>query len=445
MMRRFLRALVLRTNAYPPFKQLNRAIYALALACFLRYVIRGRPAVRSVYVKRSQNARDWIPGLSDIDLRVILDARLPLESECRVLESFWTAHRRLKTFFPMIGEVGIFNQDELGAWLAGTGVSPGRHDWTLVYGEPDQNLEIEAAPGWRMRALSLAWWIYEDFLPPCLAQPDSFVRRQDVRRRVGKIMNSVAPILREAGRPEPSPPPGDDTAELVASALKALEDAAVHVFPIHPRHPARGETSQMICSRSGAGRMLVIDDGLPPEAIVQTLRTSQGAPLVLPRCLLEFRVRHYDPYDYSMLLHDWGSTGKHPLEDIAPPGEPEFITYSLSRVWHLQVFSRGEELFSQRLLAGEVEMALKSAMALMLVRDGRTAASRKEVSARWPREFPEYRKELDNILGLIGEERFQEARRACFLLFRSLANQFGPWADAVRQRQEPLSSAASVK
>ena len=444
MMRRQIRELVLRTNGYRPFRTCYGAIYRAAAACFVRYVVRNRRVVRSVYIRQSRNAPEWIPGLSDIDLTVILDAGLSPEEEYRALEEFWAAHRRLKTLFPMFGEVEILNQHEFGGWLAGTSYHSGPRAWTLVYGEPNANLETDAGPGWALRALRQAWWIYEDLLPPCVAQPASLVRNRDIQRRVEKILRLLAPLLPEAGQPEQGTP-GRDPANLVANALRALERAAVQVLPIRQRQRRDGGIAKLIQSRVDGGRMLVIDDGLDREALAGVIsknsQPNNSAPLLLPRCLLEYRVRFYNPYDYWTIALDWISEGgKAPLEDVPPPREAEFLQYLLNWLRNLQVASRGEELFANRLSVEQLNNTLMAAAAIRLLWSGRVVGSRNEIWAKWAAEFPEYQQAVEKIGGLIGQGALPEVRRECFFLLGSIANQLGPALDAPGL----LASAAAV-
>lgn len=69
-MRNLLRTYALRSNPYWPFTRLNRWPYDIALDTLVR-VVRTSPEIRSVYV-RAPREQPWIPGLTDIDLTLIL-------------------------------------------------------------------------------------------------------------------------------------------------------------------------------------------------------------------------------------------------------------------------------------------------------------------------------------------------------------------------------------
>jgi hypothetical protein len=444
MIRRSLREVVLRTNRFGPFQYGYGAIYRLAVECFLHYVARSRPMVRSVYLRRSQNGQKWVPGLSDIDLTIVLDAPSSSEEQYRLLEDFWQAHSRLKSMFPMFGEVEVLAQNEFGTWLANTSYGPGRRPWELIYGEADAALEVNAISGWQLRALRLAWWIYEDLLPPCVAQPDSLVRDRDIQRRIAKISRLLAPVLREAGQPELSASHHNST-DMVASALKALESAACYLLPVRRTQPREGPSSSLFRSRVEKGQMLVVEDGLDREALSQLLvknyQLKQNASLLLPRCLLEYRVRFYDPYDYSVLSSDWAvAGGHHPLEHVPSPGKPEFLQYLLDHLRNLQVMSRGEELFTNDLSVDEVSNTLLMVVALRILQDGRLIPSRNDVCKQSTAEFPEYGRAAEKISSLITARRQPEARQEYFSLLRSIMSEVGPLLEV----PDPVASTASA-
>ena len=80
------------------------------------------------------------------------------------------------------------------------------------------------SPRWRQFAVGFALWVYMDVLPPCFAAPDSFLRRQDVQRRVRKILRLLKPLLSEAGQSC-----GAVEANSVADAILAIESAVVYL------------------------------------------------------------------------------------------------------------------------------------------------------------------------------------------------------------------------
>lgn len=428
--RNLVRTLVLKTNPYWPFTRCNRWPYAGALYLFVR-ALRTRPEIRSIYL-RLQPQRAWIPGLSDIDLTLVLQRGMSAEHEYDVLESFWKTCARLKRVFPMLGEVEILDEDEVPAWLTWTLPDPQGPSWTLLHGEPNPHVASVHSPHWRRRAINTAL-VYVTLLPRCLAQRDSSLRRHDIQRRVRKILRLLEPILAEAGQPHLAiPAHGVDPADLVAGVLRALEAAVTHVTPPGLRHGApAGRRDSVMTIRRGqtVQTILVLDDGLDREAIAPRLRSGWsdrggpgGAPLVLPHCLLVHLVRHVEPHDHKNLLQAAEVVeGSHPLADIAPPGREEFAAHARDRILHLPLFVRGAELFLQPLSVTSLNNQLNSLLAAIgFLRNGGTQPYSNRRDDRWRGEFPQYVTPFDEIQVLVREHRPQAAHRAGFRLVRSI-------------------------
>jgi hypothetical protein len=221
---------------------------------------------------------------------------------------------------------------------------------------------------------------------------------------------------------------------MIAAALNALEKAAVHVLPIGTTQRGVGARPRLFQSRVDEGRMLIVEDGLDRESLARLIsknsQANQNAPLLLPRCLLEYRVRFYNPYDYAMLSRDWTTTvGTHPLEEMPPPREPELLQYVLDRLRNLQVASRGEELFTGSLTVEQINSTLVMVAALRLLRDGRPLRCRNEIWRQSAVEFPEYGPAVEKIDSLIGRGLMPDARREYFFLLRSITDEFAAILD----------------
>ena len=165
-----LRMLVLKTNPYFPFRYTNRWPYYLALK---RTVAMVRPyaEVRALYLHHGVASGAWVPGLSDIDLFVIVERGLPAAREFDIVDSLRANYRRLKRWFPMLGELRILSADDLNPWLRATSEGPTPRSWMLLYGTPVLDLAFDHSPNWRTRALRLALWVYLDELPPAWRSP----------------------------------------------------------------------------------------------------------------------------------------------------------------------------------------------------------------------------------------------------------------------------------
>ena len=148
--RDLLRTAVLATNPYWPFTHCNRWPYEGALYMFVR-ALRARPEIRSIYL-RVPRQDAWIPGLSDIDLTLVLQGGMSAEREYDLLTFFWRTYARLKCLFPMLGEVEILDEAEVSPWLMWTLADAHGPSWTLLHGQPDQHVLGAHSPHWRRRA-----------------------------------------------------------------------------------------------------------------------------------------------------------------------------------------------------------------------------------------------------------------------------------------------------
>ena len=69
--RDLLRTCIVKTNPYWPFSWCNRLPYALATRVLVQ-TFRDRPEIRSMWIWHDQ----WTPAMSDIDLLVLIRARV---------------------------------------------------------------------------------------------------------------------------------------------------------------------------------------------------------------------------------------------------------------------------------------------------------------------------------------------------------------------------------
>jgi len=388
----------------------------------------------------------WVPAMSDIDLQVIIRRGLKADREYCFLEYFWKTFDRLRRFFPML-EVRILSEDELPVWLSyGTSGHPDLSP-VLLRGTTNAALQVGRSPLWRQVALSFALWVYIDMLPPCFAVPDSFLRRQDVQRRIRKIVRLLKPILSEAGQECGAVDPVG-----VADAVLALERSIAHLDLIAPADDAKPgwlheDADGRVYSpagfpalngvrgviRTATGKVLIIaEDGLDRETLGRIIEASQrqwsgttDAPVVLPRSVFVYLIRINSPRLYSGLVSERAIIfGTDPLADVAPPSRGALAAHTLSRIAHALTFTRCETVLSRSvpLSLADCESSLNGAMAVrLLLRDNWSSPRRRETEARWRSEFPECAIAFDRIKLDAAEGREKSAREGMFHLFRLIA------------------------
>ena len=88
---------------------------------------------QSVYL-RSGLPSEWVPGLSDIDFTLSVDADLSRADEFYFLQKFWRRYNSLKTVFPMIGEVDILTERHVRSWTRFGFAGYTSRNWRLIYG-----------------------------------------------------------------------------------------------------------------------------------------------------------------------------------------------------------------------------------------------------------------------------------------------------------------------
>ncbi len=141
-----VRAAAVRTNRYWPFSQLNRLAYGLALRAFLSHCTTSS-AVRSVYLRHGLVQRDWVPGLSDIDLTITFDGGLSEREEWAFARDFWRRQQRLQPLVPMVraSDISLISEAYLESWTSLGIKGYEARTWKLVRGRP--NLRGAFPPG----------------------------------------------------------------------------------------------------------------------------------------------------------------------------------------------------------------------------------------------------------------------------------------------------------
>ncbi len=443
--RKLLRTLVLRTNRYFPFRYSNQWPYRLASKAAARRF--GRHAgVLALYLRHSHASAAWIPGLSDIDLTMVLKRGLSLAVEFDLVDVLWSDYRSLKRYFPMLGELRILAADDLNLWLRETSESPTPRAWALLAGEPVYDSAADRSPNWRKRCLDFAMWIYLDLIPPCLAAPDSLVNHEDLRRRVRKIFRVLKPVLsekpvvREDAFEEPR---AASALALAAQCAITLERAVLLLeggsagnaeparttpsegarFHANPSSRLAGVRSAMKFHETV---LLVMENGSTAEAIAAAMAAAGrywDLPAVpLPQSVFHYMVRKYDSYNYRELEREREVLyGADPL-DMPPPQPSDIAAFLRAHVDHELALPRSEWLFSpgQFPSADELQVAFGQIMALrLLLEKNWVSLVRRDVDAQARREYPTCCQELEEIIQMSGSDR-EIARRRTFALFVDL-------------------------
>jgi predicted nucleotidyltransferase len=111
---RLARNAVVTTAAWPVAGSAYRSIYRYQVARLRRALARS-PGIAAVLLRGSANDRVQ-PGLSDIDLAVVLDPRLDAEAELSALDELQAVVSRINLGAPLIRDIHVIAEDELAAW-----------------------------------------------------------------------------------------------------------------------------------------------------------------------------------------------------------------------------------------------------------------------------------------------------------------------------------------
>ncbi len=114
--REFIRRAIIKTNPCWPFSYLNRLPYKLAIKWFV-YNFKHFPQIKDIYTRESMARGDYIPGVSDIDLTVVIKSGLNLQEEFSLLNLFWKRYYKIRKIFPMLTHIDFLNDKYLQTWL----------------------------------------------------------------------------------------------------------------------------------------------------------------------------------------------------------------------------------------------------------------------------------------------------------------------------------------
>lgn len=169
-----LQTLALKAREFPGASPAMAFTYRLAEKLFVRLVKKcdqrlGGGFTSAVYLRRGGGRAELVPGASDLDFFVVLEA-ITAEREMEFLKEFWASYRRLRNIFPFLGEVLMGDANELQNWLSGGTVRAfeAKFSWKLLAG----SCEISRHPSTKhpeprdifSEALKLYWEILQPLL-----------------------------------------------------------------------------------------------------------------------------------------------------------------------------------------------------------------------------------------------------------------------------------------
>jgi len=352
-LKKLLRTAVVKTNAVTPFTLLNRLPYRLALVQ-VRRLCRGFPEIKSLYLRHGLSRDDWVPGLSDIDLTVVISSTLSSRAEYDFLCAFRKSYTSLKKRFPMLGEVDCLSESHCNGW---TGFSMRGFEaahWRLIDGENTiERLYSQSETTLRQDALNLALTVFEEFIMDRFYQVSdlAWIDIKSLERVAAKVQRYATFGL--TGSPVQPIETGQGVSGILIQLLALLNEQAIQLSPKRPSLSGisgiQAELEELqIEQEYGASRYsglhdcedsihsltlayvdayLVLKADLPATDAVRVLknirsicRASGVCPMILTPGLFEYFLVSYRPRrNLDLQRHRHVMFGRDLVGNVGPP------------------------------------------------------------------------------------------------------------------------------
>lgn len=326
-----------------------------------------------------------MPGLSDIDLTVVIDADLKEETEFDFLNFFWRRFTILKVLFPMLGEVDILNDRSLETWTKFTIRGYESKNWKLVFGVnslkknyavTEKKLENDS--------LNYALTNYlEYFLPKYYeeAKPGLLVLRE-LKRLKNKILRY---LTKDHAKQNGSLSNTwlDNKDSMLYVVVKGLEESTKYFISLHKVSSVKKNSDgwipnfdlnkkklssrQIHCAvlagknhsikgifLSDTGNFVVLEDNLNESAIKNSLKiirevlpSKNQVPIIVTETTFNYILRFYTPYQYCSLIRAGKPMlGVEILEKMKLPEKYFYLKSLVENVTNIILFPQSQTLFS---------------------------------------------------------------------------------------------------
>lgn len=231
----------------------------------LRTTLGVRPEVCAIYARNSYAQGHWVPGLSDIDLTLILRNGLELSEEYEFCRVFHRRYSNLRRFFPMLadlGEVEVLPASHVDARTSFAITGYESRTWKRLYGEHTLLSRYREEPErLRVDRLTHAVAVYHYLLLPSLTgwPEQDQISQLICRRSLLKILRYLEVPISPEWRKDLEKMDAIDAQLLALDHL--AERTAAH-FSLRHAHEARLDLRQLL---DGRPDNIVHRKSLPPE------------------------------------------------------------------------------------------------------------------------------------------------------------------------------------
>jgi hypothetical protein len=460
--RDIVRTAILRTNPYWPFSNLNKVPYDLAVKAFVRLSKRF-PQIKSVYLRHGLTEENWIPGLSDIDLALIIDSKLNMDEEFSFLNSFWKNHDRIKKLFPMIGEIEILNEEHIKSWRQFEMPGYRSLSWKLVYGIETRKNHVTVNPkqlGVDSVNYALRFYLgyFLDRFDPKEESP--YLALQDLKRVFFKILRSLNQMNTDDGKEGTVPEAPNNKTDMLFLVLKGLEDGIRFITTsesdsnktdktwladVDSRNNVLFENRefdigasvswdkavQSIILNYDRRIFIILNDELDAPAMKRCIAAirrvfaqEKKMPVIASSKLFKYMLRYYDPFEYTRLIgYRIVAYGKDVVSEIQPPKKSSFVSYLLRETPTTLTFPQSHTLISppsSNWWSGrDLDVVLNKSLFLKLyLEKGVIRPWHNELLTECQKHYPE----LFMKWRALGDTRGETIGREWFRLLKGIAN-----------------------
>ncbi|MCI0454153.1 MAG: hypothetical protein L0Y68_04060 [Candidatus Dadabacteria bacterium] len=463
-----VRTIVLKTNRWWPFSQLNKTPYYIAIWAFVRLCKRFTQ-IKSVYLRHRLVEGNWTPALSDIDLTVIIDSKLTAEEEFSFLYSFWKNYEGMKKLFPMLGEIEVLNDEHIGSWIKFGIEGYTSQNWILVYGIETVKSNFLVNPKrLAIESLNYALFFYLRYsLEKFRQEGPPYLVSQDLKRLVHKILRCLNYTNTDDNKKQTVVGRLDDKTDMLFHVLKGLEEGIRFTAPSDNEVGSRKSNKEWLCDVDSHNKVffenqaldiraltsqdeaiqsiilnyhkkifIVLKDGLDALATKSCINTIRRVfaqedkmPIIIVSfCIFKYILRCYNPFEYTHFIrYRIVAYGKDLLSDIQPPDKTSFINYLIRQTPTLLTFPRNHKLFSPPtpdwFLRRELESMVERSLFLKLyLEKGVIKPWHYELLTESQRHYPEDYKKMRELQESTSQFRNETLSREWFRLLRSMAN-----------------------
>lgn len=462
-----IRSTVIMTNSYWPFSYLNRIPYYFAIkVCILAF--KQFNEIKSIYLRHGLTEENWVPGLSDIDLTVIINSKLTVEKEFSFLEKFWKNYARLKIIFPMLGEVEILNDENILSWTKFTIRGFESSCWKLLYGESlIKNNYVLNPKKLAIDSINYGLWKYRRFFLRNFYKPKStpYLVLHDMRRLVSKVLryaykytnhynirsinceelrnkddmlccivHGLEESIKNLGLSDNSTNLRQKTNECLNDISSRQVDFTKQIFDLSELDCLREVIESVILSRDVD--FIVLKDGLDEprmkkcvESIRQIFSKMDIMPVIVTPSIFKYIIGIYNPYIYTNLrFKRTVLLGSDLFLDIQPPDTKFFIfnlldQYTLS----LSASPQSQMVFSpsgsSRLTEPKINSIIDRLLSLKLyLEKGIVKPFYTELVAECQKYYPSYYTKIEELKLKTSKNGYGSYSIEWFRLLKDMAN-----------------------